>query len=174
MVSRAAFLAGLLARQMPDDIEEAFSACSAGLFPATHDDLDTDCPCPDWARPCKHAAAVYFLLAEAFDDDPFLILAWRGRPRDELVANLRALRGTAPSDAPDGVDDPWTAIEQAAAPPLDERVATFWHAGPALTTLRLAPTVPRTRRDPHVPDAQPRKGPRHRPGRGQDPGPAGP
>ena len=31
-------------------------------------------------------------MAEAFDDDPFLIFAWRGRDKDTLLAELRARR----------------------------------------------------------------------------------
>ena len=50
--------------------------------PGVADGLDSACSCPDWENPCKHIAAVYFLLAEAFDDDPFLIFAWRGRTKD--------------------------------------------------------------------------------------------
>ncbi len=142
MVARAAFLARLLAGEMPEDIEEAFADASAGLFPARHDELDPQCTCPDWSRPCKHVAAVYFLLAEAFDDDPFLILTWRGRPRDVLLANLRALRGSAPSTAAAGDDDPWRTIEQVAVPALEERVNAFWEIGPGLRSLRLEPTVP--------------------------------
>ena len=147
MASRAAFLAMLLAGEMPDDIEEAFSACSDGLFPTRHDQLETTCSCPDWARPCKHVAAVYYLLAEAFDADPFLILAWRGRPRDELLGNLRALRGSAPVSASTADDDPWAAIEQVEAPALTDRVEDYWDLGQPLAGLRLAPSTPR------VPDA---------------------
>ena len=29
------------------------------------------------------------MLAEAFDDDPFVMLAWRGKTRDDLLAALR-------------------------------------------------------------------------------------
>ena len=47
------------------------------------------CSCPDWGVPCKHLSAVLYLLAEAFDDDPFLVLAWRGREREELLGALR-------------------------------------------------------------------------------------
>ena len=144
MVSRASFLARLLAGDMPVDIEEAFDGCSTGLFPMSHDDLATDCSCPDWVRPCKHVAAVYYLLAEAFDDDPFLILAWRGRPRDVLIANLRALRGSsAPVETTRHDDDPWTAIERTELPPLTDRIDGFWEASPALAELRLDPTPPR-------------------------------
>jgi uncharacterized Zn finger protein len=88
LASRAAFLAKLLAGEMPTDIEAAFADCRLSLFPATPGDLVTRCTCPDTANPCKHIAAAYYLLAEAFDDDPFLILAWRGRHRDELLARL--------------------------------------------------------------------------------------
>jgi hypothetical protein len=56
------------------------------------------CSCPDWEVPCKHIAAVFYLLAEAFDDDPFSILAWRGRSRDEFLAGLHAARGGAVVD----------------------------------------------------------------------------
>ena len=143
MVERAAFLARLLAGEMPDDIEEAFADCAAGLFPTSHNELDTECSCPDWARPCKHVAAVYYLLAEAFDDDPFLILTWRGRPREVLLDNLRALRGTeAPAASPDH-DDPWAMVEQTDVAALDECIDEFWQAGPALAELRLTPSEPR-------------------------------
>ncbi|SGP16909.1 Uncharacterised protein [Mycobacterium tuberculosis] len=39
------------------------------------------------------------MLAESFDEDPFAILAWRGREREDLLANLAAARadGAAPA-----------------------------------------------------------------------------
>ncbi len=92
MASRAVFLARLLGGEMPDEIEEAFVESSVSLFPTRSSHLRTTCSCPDSANPCKHIAAVLFLMAEEFDDDPFLILAWRGMERDDLLARLRALR----------------------------------------------------------------------------------
>jgi uncharacterized Zn finger protein len=102
MESSAIFMATLLAGDMPEDIEEAFAVSSSPLFPASARDFDSECSCPDWENPCKHIAAVYFLLAEAFDDDPFLIFAWRGRTKAELLANLRGRR--RPSGRPDHSD----------------------------------------------------------------------
>jgi uncharacterized Zn finger protein len=93
MAGQAVFLARLLAGEMPHEIGDAFAATGLSLFPATARDLNTACSCPDWANPCKHIAAVYYLLAEAFDRDPFLIFAWRGRPRERLLTELRRLRG---------------------------------------------------------------------------------
>ncbi|HEX2773004.1 MAG TPA: SWIM zinc finger family protein, partial [Micromonosporaceae bacterium] len=64
----------------------------APLFPAMVGDLDMRCSCPDFAVPCKHLAATFYLLAEAFDVDPFQLLHWRGRSRERLLARLRELR----------------------------------------------------------------------------------
>jgi len=93
------YAAKLLAGEMPDDIEEVFTSLGLPLFPASAGELSMDCSCPDWEIPCKHVAAVFYLLAEAFDDDPFTILAWRGRDRDELLDNLRAARSGGPPAA---------------------------------------------------------------------------
>ena len=85
--------AKLLAGEVPPELETIFTAAGAPLFPTSVKDLDQRCSCPDWEVPCKHLAATFYLLAEAFDADPFLILRWRGRDRDELLARLRELRG---------------------------------------------------------------------------------
>ncbi|MHB8263138.1 MAG: SWIM zinc finger family protein [Acidimicrobiales bacterium] len=95
MEERAVFLAKLLAGDMPHDIEEVFSACRLSLFPESLRDLTTDCSCPDWANPCKHIAATFYLLAETFDEDPFLIFQWRGRTKQELLSRLVTRGGTA-------------------------------------------------------------------------------
>ncbi len=85
LAAEAVFLAKLLAGRMPEEIEEAFKAAGISLFPEKRDDLSTDCTCPDWSNPCKHIAAVYYLLGEEFDRDPFLIFKLRGKTREELL-----------------------------------------------------------------------------------------
>jgi uncharacterized Zn finger protein len=93
LAASAWYSAALLSGEMPEDIEEVFAAHDLSLFPAAAHELSMDCSCPDFEVPCKHLAAVFYLLAESFDDDPFRILAWRGRDREELLANLEAARG---------------------------------------------------------------------------------
>lgn len=61
MSGQARFAAKLLAGEMPQDIEEAFAAANLTLFPRSEEDIDTLCSCPDWANPCKHIAAVYYI-----------------------------------------------------------------------------------------------------------------
>ncbi|NLE98105.1 MAG: hypothetical protein GX596_08975 [Propionibacterium sp.] len=90
LAGNAWYLARLLAGEMPEDIEDVFARLGLELFPAGAGDLSMDCSCPDWEVPCKHLAAAFYLLAESFDDDPFRILAWRGRTREDLLANLTA------------------------------------------------------------------------------------
>jgi uncharacterized Zn finger protein len=145
MANRAAFAAVLLAGEMPRDIEQAFAGAGVSLFPAAARELISSCSCPDWSNPCKHVAAVYYLLAEAFDDNPFLILAWRGRDRDELLDRLRALRGAEGDDrgAPPGVDgradeDVVGVVPPVESPPLTECLDRFWSAGD-LSGLRIHP-----------------------------------
>jgi len=92
MASNAWYAAKLLSGEMPTDIETLFEAVGLSLFPEELDDLDMDCTCPDWEVPCKHIAAVFYLLAEAFDDDPFKVLAWRGRDRQALLSMVSSKR----------------------------------------------------------------------------------
>ncbi|MDH3769473.1 MAG: SWIM zinc finger family protein [Nitrospirota bacterium] len=87
-LGQALFAAKLLAGQMPQDIEKAFKDVKLSLFPSQLKDLHTDCSCPDWSNPCKHIAAVYYLLGEEFDRDPFLLFKLRGLSREELVRLL--------------------------------------------------------------------------------------
>src|SRR4051794_38638119 len=68
LASRALYRAALLAGDMPHEIVDAFDELELPLFPSA---LDMACTCPDWSVPCKHASAVLYVLAEAFDDDPF-------------------------------------------------------------------------------------------------------
>src|SRR5580698_4486826 len=142
LASQALFRAKLLAGEMPHEIEDVFAECGTPLFPRSSGDLDMHCSCPDWGVPCKHLAAVCYVLAEEFDHDPFAMLAWRGQARDELLAALRELQaarsGTAPAAGAVDLDIP--------AAPLAESLADFW--SPRLSPGRLralsAPAVPST------------------------------
>lgn len=109
LAAKAVFAAKLLAGEMPHDIEDAFYAAGTWLFPKTELELAQQCSCPDTVRPCKHLAAVHFMVAEAFDEDPFLLFALRGKTKEECVAALRARRlggaeapanGTGATEAP--------------------------------------------------------------------------
>ena len=139
IAARALTLAKLLAGEMPHDIEEVLAACKLTLLPGSYEELRATCTCPDAANPCKHLAAVYYILAERFDEDPFTLFTWRGMTREELLAQLRARRARA-----NGKRAPVAAASTGATaadepPPLSALLDGFWRAGPELAGLQVSP-----------------------------------
>jgi len=141
LASQALFRAKLLAGDMPHEIEEVFAECGTPLFPRSPADLDMHCSCPDWEVPCKHLAAVCYVLAEEFDRDPFGMLAWRGKAREELLAALRRIQagGPVPDVAAAGAA---RAVLDVPAPPLEDCLDGFWSPGLSPARLRALATAP--------------------------------
>lgn len=157
MASEAIYAARLLSGEMPETIEDVFASVGTSLFPARDGDMCSTCSCPDWrgrapkdddracgVAPCKHIAAVYYLLGERFDQDPFLMFLLRGRSQEEIVAALRARRG-----APDDVEEGEPETETAAITAAD--IATFWAAPTTADEVALHFALPES-------DALPIKG----------------
>lgn len=154
LAAQALFRARLLAGEMPAEIEEVFASCGTPLFPQSARDLDMSCNCPDWGMPCKHLAAVCYVLAESFDEDPFAMLAWRGRERDQLLSTLRGKSAGAPPGgagsavavglATVGVaaSPALAALADVAGPPVAEAGAAFWSPGLSQGRLRALPPSP--------------------------------
>lgn len=117
---QALYAAKLLSGEMPAEIEAVFHQAGLSLFPERKRDLVTDCSCPDWSNPCKHVAAVYYLLGEEFDRDPFLIFKLRGMEREEFGALLGAAAACAP------------AVSREKPEPLPADLQAFWNAGAPL------------------------------------------
>lgn len=137
--------ARLLAREMPQEIEEVFAPLGVTLFPQTPEDLTPRCSCREseggssgW---CVHACVAGFIAAERLSEDPFLIFTLRGLPSGELLERLRqrraatrAARGFAPAYAPrtpPGVP--------ANAPALDADLDQFWAEPEGLDEIDTTP-----------------------------------
>ncbi|SFM70454.1 Uncharacterized conserved protein, contains Zn finger domain [Pseudonocardia ammonioxydans] len=131
LAADAWYAAALLAGTVPPEIEELLDGLGLSLFPAAGDDLAQDCSCPDATVPCKHLAAVFYVLAERCDTDPFTLLALRGRDRTTLLERLRTERDRAagadsasgPAALADLLDDFWTAPPGGAAAPRPPETA---------------------------------------------------
>jgi uncharacterized Zn finger protein len=148
--AQAGYAARLLAGELPHEVEDVFGATGESLFPGPHARLVTECTCPDFENPCKHVAAVFYLLAERFDRDPFRVLEWRGRDRRALVDALRQLRGApAAGESPaagvaaetvaEAASRPDAAAEDVAPPELSPEA--FWTAGPGLVGVHVRPVA---------------------------------
>jgi uncharacterized Zn finger protein len=128
VAEQALFAAQLLGGELPAELEDVVTAAGGRLFPQSFGDLSMRCTCPDWGMPCKHLAAAFYLLAETFDDDPFRILLWRGRSREQVLAGIGdGAPGTGPG-ARDDVPVVSAAAELADLPAADvtEQLDRFW------------------------------------------------
>lgn len=67
------YLAQLESRVLPPELEEDLNAAGIRLFPESWKSLSMKCSCPDWAVPCKHLAAVVYIIANEIDKNPFLV-----------------------------------------------------------------------------------------------------
>lgn len=127
LAERPYFVAQLLAGEMPQEIEEAFHAAKLDLFPGRRE-LIQECSCPDPAAVCKHLAAVHYILAERFDEDPFLLFRLRGKAQEDILASL----GTTQDEVKTAVPP-----EYSPALPLSESLQNFWQAGPELESIAV-------------------------------------
>jgi uncharacterized Zn finger protein len=125
---------------MPQEIEQAFEAAGTTLLPQSSRDIKATCSCPDAANPCKHVAAVYYLLGERFDEDPFLIFQLRGQSREHVLDALRARR-VAASGADAGQD---AAPDALSAPvlPLHDLLDSYYEAGEGLSEIPIQIAAP--------------------------------
>ncbi len=137
LAGRALFSARLLSGEMPEDIEEAFSAAGVGLFPERRGELRAECTCPDSAVVCKHIAAVHYILGERFDENPFLLFRLRGRTEEQLKRALRTRRGKG-----DGREETEPESQGPEPPPLEEEIDSFWEAKSALEEVKVSVKPP--------------------------------
>jgi uncharacterized Zn finger protein len=136
VAEQALFAAQLLAGELPAELEHVVAEAGGSLFPSSFADLSMRCTCPDWGMPCKHLAAAFYLLAETFDDDPFRILLWRGRSREQLLAGIgtspEAGSAGSPADGPQSGRDAAPVVSSATeladlpAIPAGDQLDRFW------------------------------------------------
>jgi len=131
--SQAIYSAQLLAGEMPPDIDDLVQMSGLSLFPKGKD-LQTSCSCPDYANPCKHIAAVYYILAERFDEDPFLLFEMRGRTKEQILEGLNVRRAVEEPDPSLLSSPPTPGIE-----PEDLKVPGFFSFRSPVEEFRVYP-----------------------------------
>ncbi|HXW11860.1 MAG TPA: SWIM zinc finger family protein [Nitrososphaeraceae archaeon] len=139
MSSQVIYAAKLLAGEMPENIEKAFIGSSSKLFPSKAE-FKAYCTCPDSANPCKHIAAVCYIIAEEFDRNPFMIFELRGKSREDILTSLRKARNGGGKQRCYTKEEPSSHIYEKNEKsdnnsntndpkPLQNFVYSFWHAG---------------------------------------------
>jgi superfamily II DNA or RNA helicase len=103
-------LAGLAAGELSAEFLSRLKREGIRLIPEHWSDMKRSCDCPDWGDPCKHEAAVYFVLAREIDSDPRTLFTLRGVDLGKLSGTFGAALNrripppfaveTQPGDAP--------------------------------------------------------------------------
>ena len=75
LLEQPALISKLLNRELDTEVFNIAKSIGLNLFPQRWDDLDMRCSCPDWAVPCKHLAAVIYMMSREIDNDPFLVFS---------------------------------------------------------------------------------------------------
>ena len=134
-------LARLATDDLPLEVPELFRTEGLPFFPLAEPlgrtpdgkplwDVKMHCSCPDWARPCKHMAAVLFLLGEIVARHPATLLALRGVDLEELLPpEERAIGTIAPPEVPCPVGVQSSRLRETDSPaPLVRRLGAvpFW------------------------------------------------
>ena len=136
-------VARLLNRELDPSVLQMAQQLKMPIFPARWSDLKMHCSCPDWAVPCKHLAAVIYLLSQQIDADPFLVFSLRGIDLPALLKQRGMQLDDAGATALPNVaqalfgDEPATAELAAGAAAAEEpdagALSPLWHLD--LTTI---------------------------------------
>jgi len=125
-------IAAVLDGELPADLDQVLAIDPLQIVPA--------CNCQSVDRPCKHAAAVAHLVADAIADNPFDLLHLRGLPQADLVHALAASR----RDPADGTDsDGADSADVASEPPVQAQPSlVFSHPTGVLPSDPAPPARP--------------------------------
>ena len=77
--------ARLASGEYPQSVEGELARSEVSLLPRGASELSHDCSCLDWPGPCRHVAALSYVLVEAVDEHPVHLLTLRGVTLDDLV-----------------------------------------------------------------------------------------
>ena len=111
--------------ELPAQLLDICNSFKINLFPSHWTDLHPDCSCPDVSPFCKHLAALFYLLLDQIDRDPFFVFLTRGIDLQEEMkkrgVDLRSIEQERPKlpfeflkDAAKGLSAPETLSEEQA------------------------------------------------------------
>ncbi len=155
-----ALIGRLLNRELDPAILDHAEAQGIHIFPRDWQDVDMHCSCPDWATPCKHIAAVIYLLSREIDADPFQVFRLRGvelieamerrglgiaqQARAELPSLADILPGQTAAAGGDAPAKPPERIDFTALPALLERLLHALPQDPGFSAATTAHKAWRT------------------------------
>lgn len=132
------FSAALLDGSLPDGLDATMAGLGLRIVPR-FEDLALRCSCRERNPVCRHVAAVHAAAGALIGRDPFSLFRLRGKSRDELLSEVRSLRGESDGELAIGGLDLSRGLDAAQgdldAIPLhpqlvEDPAALFRHLGP--------------------------------------------
>ncbi|MDR2364063.1 MAG: DEAD/DEAH box helicase family protein [Spirochaetaceae bacterium] len=71
-------LARIAAGELPESFLVKLKKEGINLIPKRWREMQRSCNCPDYGDPCKHMAALYYIIAREIDADPLVLFRLRG------------------------------------------------------------------------------------------------
>lgn len=78
LLKSPAIIANLLNHHLDTEVLGIAQQLKMNIFPQSWRDIKMHCTCPDSAVPCKHIAAVIYLISKEIDNDPFVVFKLHG------------------------------------------------------------------------------------------------
>lgn len=72
--------------RLPESMLDLLEKGGIHLLPHSWNEISASCSCPDWANPCKHLAAVYYIIGNEIDKNPFILFNLKGMATEDLCA----------------------------------------------------------------------------------------
>ncbi|MBN1167830.1 MAG: hypothetical protein JXA44_11975 [Methanospirillaceae archaeon] len=84
----------LVSGDFTEHFVEALRNNNIELIPSLNRNFYCYCTCGDHHDPCIHTIAAWYFIAEALDDNPWLLLYIRGKNREEVLKAVKQVRPT--------------------------------------------------------------------------------
>ena len=141
LVQQATLAAAVIAGELPTEIENLLQNAGVFLFPQSPKEFVTECSCPDNPLPCKHIAAIFCILAQEFQKDPFVMFMLRGKSRDVLLANLMEKRTQLQQESTKLLNPP-LAIESLSPNEQADIISNYWQTDTRLDDIHWKEEIP--------------------------------
>jgi uncharacterized Zn finger protein len=140
MAGEAVYAARLPKGELPDSISALADTVEVTLLPDAAA-ITAECTCAA-AGPCRHVAALSYVVAERLADQPQGLFTLRGMTPDRVVDRLRQVRAIETRGVAAAHADPLIAESQVSPPSLESSLEEFWRSGPRLAELEQRPPAP--------------------------------
>ena len=129
LASQARFEAKLLSGEIPSTLEDVLLRAGLSLFPSSCRDIKATCSCASSDARCKHVTAVFLVLAEHIDQDPFLLFLLRGADRGQILRAIRDRRAAEASGR---------TVRRRKVTPLSGSLDRFWKVGQGMDSMKIS------------------------------------